>query len=122
MTDNLKLSADIVAAYVSHNQVPAAEIAPLLAGVYGALLKVGEPEPERKPAVPISKSIGDDFIICLEDGRKLKTLKRYLRRFNLTPEQYRAKWRLPADYPMTSPAYARLRSTFAKSIGLGRRS
>ncbi len=127
-SDVLRLSADIVASYVSHNTTSATSIAELIRTVHQALSTWGEPAApvaaavERaKPAVPISKSIQNDFIVCLEDGKKLKMLKRYLRaQYDLSPEEYRRKWGLPADYPMVAPAYAVRRSEFAKQIGLGR--
>jgi predicted transcriptional regulator len=126
--DVLRLSADIVAAYVSENSVPAAEIGELVRSVHGALRGLGQAQvaPQRpaerpRPAVPISRSVQQDHIVCLEDGKQLKMLKRYLRsRYNLSPEEYRRRWGLPADYPMVAPAYAARRSDFAKQIGLGR--
>jgi predicted transcriptional regulator len=127
-SDLLRLSADIVASYVSHNSASATSLAELIRTVHQALATLGEPSTpvaaavERaKPAVPISKSIQNDFIVCLEDGKKLKMLKRYLRaQYDLSPEEYRRKWGLPPDYPMVAPAYAVRRSEFAKQIGLGR--
>ncbi len=123
----LRLSADIVAAYLSNNQVPAAAIPDVIRTVHGSLSSIGQPEPQsapvekQKPAVPVGKSVQDDYIVCLEDGKRLKMLKRYLRsKFNMTPEEYRRKWGLPADYPMVAPAYANRRSEFAKQIGLGK--
>jgi predicted transcriptional regulator len=122
----LQLATGIVSSYVSHNQVPMTEVPVILKNVHSALaglltgtgVDVGT---SAKPAVSVKKSIGDDFIICLEDGKKLKMLKRYLRsNYNMSPEEYRAKWGLPPDYPMVAPAYARQRSEFAKKIGLGR--
>ena len=125
--DNLlQLATGIVSSYVSHNQVPMAEVPTILKSVHSVLAglvsgTITDTGQGSKPAVSIKKSIGDDFIICLEDGKKLKMLKRYLRsNFNMSPEEYRAKWGLPADYPMVAPAYARQRSEFAKKIGLGR--
>ena len=124
--DLLRWSAEIVAAYVAQNAVPAAQVPVLIGSVHGALANLGkapvEREPEkRKPAVPISKSVQHDHIICLEDGKKLKMLKRYLRsRYDLSPEEYRRRWGLPPEYPMVAPAYAARRSDFAKQIGLGR--
>ncbi len=124
-TDSLvRLTADIVTAYVAYNETQPAAIPELIRTVHGALNGVDGPVPasaERpKPAVPVSRSIGPDYIICLEDGQKLKMLKRYLRnRYNLSPEEYRQRWGLPADYPMVAPSYAARRSEFAKSIGLG---
>jgi len=125
--DILRWSAEIVAAYVAQNSLPAHAIGDLITQVHGALSGLGQqpaPEPEaerRKPAVPISRSIQHDFIVCLEDGKKLKMLKRYLRsRYDLSPEEYRRRWGLPPEYPMVAPAYAARRSDFAKKIGLGR--
>jgi predicted transcriptional regulator len=126
-TDNmLALTTRIVAAYVSHNQVPLSEVPAMLRNVHSALSGLtGAPVPDlntnTKPAVPVKKSITDEYIICLEDGKRLKMLKRYLRsHYDMSPEQYRSKWGLPADYPMVAPNYAKQRSDFAKSIGLGR--
>lgn len=122
----LQMVADIVTAYVSHNPVPAAGLPDIIRTVHASLGSLLESEPARettaqKPAVPIKKSITDDYIICLEDGKHLKMLKRYLRtRYGLSPEEYRTKWGLAADYPMVAPSYAERRSQFAKSIGLGR--
>ncbi|WP_199084631.1 MucR family transcriptional regulator [Bosea sp. ASV33] len=119
------LVADIVSAYVSNNSVPAAELPALIATTHVAISRLGsEPAPvvEEKPApaVSIKKSITADFLICLEDGKKFKSLKRHLRTaYNITPEEYRARWGLPADYPMVAPAYAEARSTLAKKMGLG---
>jgi predicted transcriptional regulator len=123
--DVLRWSAEIVAAYVAQNNMPAAGVAELIRSVHGALSNIGQgPEaaPERrKPAVPISRSVQHEFIVCLEDGKKLKMLKRYLRsHYDMSPEDYRRKWGLPADYPMVAPVYAARRSDFAKKIGLGR--
>jgi predicted transcriptional regulator len=123
--DVLRWSADIVAAYVAQNSLPPTGVAPLISSVHQALAGLGaapEPPPEkRKPAAPISRSVQHDYIICLEDGKKLKMLKRYLRsRYDLSPEEYRRKWGLAPDYPMVAPAYAERRSNFAKKIGLGR--
>ncbi|HZC15802.1 MAG TPA: MucR family transcriptional regulator [Caulobacteraceae bacterium] len=121
--DVLRWSAEIVAAYVAQNNLPTAGVAALIRSVHGALSNIGEaPEPERrKPAVPIARSVQHDFIVCLEDGKKLKMLKRYLRsHYGLSPEDYRRRWGLPPDYPMVAPVYAARRSDFAKKIGLGR--
>lgn len=122
--DLLSQAADIVAAYVSNNAISASDLPALLTTVHQKLgeLAVEGGEAERpEPAVPIKKSVTDHHIICLEDGAKLKMLKRYLRtRYNLTPEEYRKRWGLPADYPMVAPEYARRRSDFAKKIGLGK--
>jgi predicted transcriptional regulator len=122
----LRMTADVVAAYVSNNTLPTAQLAEVINAVYGSLKALeghmAEPQPEPpKPAVPIRKSITPDFLICLEDGKKLKMLKRHLRStYNMTPDEYRAKWSLPPDYPMVAPNYAEQRSEFAKKIGLGR--
>lgn len=124
--ETLQLATDIVAAYVSNNNVEAEKIAPIMREVHGALLAMRDgqaaAEPVNlKPAVPVKKSITPDFIICLEDGKKLKMLKRYLRsQYDLSPDDYRRKWGLPSDYPMVAPNYAKKRSEFAKKIGLGR--
>jgi len=122
----IDLAADIVSAYVSNNTVPAADLSGLIAEVHAALQRTSsgiapEPAPEPlKPAVPVKKSVNPDFIVCLEDGRQFKSLKRHLRTsFDLTPDQYRAKWGLPADYPMVAPNYAAARSELAKQSGLG---
>ncbi|NHK27581.1 MucR family transcriptional regulator [Parvularcula flava] len=123
--DILHLTTDIVAAYVSNNKASADEIPQLLEKTFSTLSGLragGDSEVTNKePAVPVAKSITPDFIICLEDGKKLKMLKRYLRtQYDLTPEEYRRKWNLPADYPMVAPNYAKKRSAFAKKIGLGK--
>ena len=122
----LELTSDIVAAHVSNNPVPLGELPGLIETVFGTLSKLSqpaaEPEVELKPAVPIKKSITNDYIICLEDGKELKMLKRHLKTaYNMTPEEYRAKWKLPHDYPMVAPAYAKKRQQLAKKIGLGRK-
>jgi predicted transcriptional regulator len=127
MDDNLiELAADIVSAYVSNNTVPAGDLPGLINDVYNALTRTSsgvapEPEPEPlKPAVPVKKSITPEYIICLEDGKKFKSLKRHLRtQYNMTPEEYREKWGLAADYPMVAPNYAAARSELAKKMGLG---
>ncbi len=120
----LKLVTEIVAAYVSKNPVPAEELPNVIKSVHatlGGFQGANEPVLARAPAVPVKKSVTPDYIVCLEDGKKLKMLKRYLRaQYGLTPEAYRAKWNLPADYPMTAPNYAARRSEFAKQIGLGK--
>ena len=119
------LTAKIAAGYLRGNPLPVASIPEVINLIYGALRQVGQPvvpekEPQR-PAVPIRKSVTAEYIVCLEDGRKLKMLKRHLRStYGMTPDEYRAKWNLPADYPMVAPAYAEKRSEFAKAIGLGR--
>ena len=120
----LKLASDIVAAYVSNNPVAVSDLPAMIKSVHATLGGfTGEPRPGagKPPAVPVKKSVTPDYIVCLEDGKKLKMLKRYLRsRYGLTPEAYRAKWNLPADYPMTAPNYAARRSEFAKQSGLGK--
>jgi len=124
--DLLKLASEIVAAYVSNNPIPVSEVPAMIRSVHGTLgglvsAPQGEAPTAQKPAVPIKRSVNPDYIVCLEDGKKLKMLKRYLRsNYNMTPEEYRAKWGLPADYPMVAPNYAAQRSEFAKKIGLGR--
>jgi len=121
----IELTADIVSAYVSNNSVSAGEIPNLINQVHSALMRVSggqsdtQPEP-LKPAVSVKKSITPDYLVCLEDGKKFKSLKRHLRtQYNMTPEQYREKWGLPVDYPMVAPNYAKARSELAKSMGLG---
>ncbi len=123
----LGLTSEIVAAHVSNNTVPVSDLPNLIEQVYKTLLAVGtgpENEPERPtPAVPAKKSVTPDYLICLEDGKKLKMLKRHLKTaYNMTPEEYRERWGLPPDYPMVSPNYAKQRSKLAKQIGLGTRS
>lgn len=128
-TDNdlIDLSTDIVSAYVSHNALSVTDLPKLISDVHTALKglrSVGAPEPveELKPAVPVRKSVAADYIICLEDGKKFKSLKRHLRtHYNLSPEEYREKWGLPPDYPMVAPNYANARSQLAKKMGLGTR-
>ncbi|HEY3719172.1 MAG TPA: MucR family transcriptional regulator [Roseiarcus sp.] len=123
--NHIELAAEIVSAYVSNNSVPASELATLLGDIHSAIVRVSTGAvvavPEvAKPAVAPKKSITNDYIICLEDGRKFKSLKRHLRtQYNMSPEQYREKWALPADYPMVAPAYAKARSALAKQMGLG---
>jgi predicted transcriptional regulator len=131
MTDNtasgnyIELTAGIVSAYVSNNSVASSDIPGLINQIHAALLRVStgtsdaQPEP-LKPAVSIKKSITPDYLICLEDGKKFKSLKRHLRtQYNMTPEQYRDKWSLAPDYPMVAPNYAQARSQLAKQMGLG---
>ena len=121
------LTADIVSAYVSHNVVPAQELTRLISEVHGALAQLhGAEAPvvkeELKPAVPPKKSVTPDYLICLEDGKRFKSLKRHLKtHYDLSPEQYRERWGLPADYPMVAPNYAAARSRLAKKMGLGQR-
>lgn len=121
----LQLTANIVAAYVSNNTVPSGEIPNLISQVYSALMRVSggqaaaSAEP-LKPAVPVKRSITAEYIVCLEDGKKFKSLKRHLRtQYDMTPEKYREKWGLPPDYPMVAPNYAKARSHLAKQMGLG---
>ena len=127
----VELTADIVAAYVSNQVVPVAELSTLIADVHSALNNTSQPAAaaaapavveKPKPPVPIRKSVQSDYIICLEDGQKFKSLKRHLMtHYGMTPEEYREKWDLPADYPMVAPAYAEARSRLAKEMGLGQR-
>jgi predicted transcriptional regulator len=123
----IELSASVVSAYVSHNALSAGDLPKLIAQVHGALTALGsvaEPEaaPELRPAVAPKKSITPDYLICLEDGKKFKSLKRHLRtEYDMSPDEYRSKWGLPADYPMVAPNYSEARSRLAKSIGLGRK-
>ncbi len=122
----ITLASDIVAAHVSNNSVSVEDLPSLIANVYGALAGLGQeaPEAEQKPepAVSVRSSVKPDYIVCLEDGKKLKMLKRHLMtHYNLTPEQYRQRWSLPADYPMVAPNYAEKRRELAKKIGLGRK-
>jgi len=124
--DILRLSTGVVAAFVSRNVVPAESLPDVIRTVHQALEGLSRdgaasPDERPKPAVSVGRSVQHDFIVCLEDGKKLKMLKRYLRsRYNMSPDDYRKRWGLPADYPMVAPAYAARRSDFAKQIGLGR--
>ena len=124
----IELTADVVAAYVSNNPVPVGELSNLIADVHAALGRVGgtaeaPPIEKQKPAVNPKRSVHEDYIICLEDGKKFKSLKRHLMtHYNLTPDQYREKWGLDASYPMVAPHYAAARSQLAKKMGLGRKS
>lgn len=125
--DLLALTTDIVAAHVSNNNIVLADLPQLIEQVYRSLSIAAAgpaPQPDRpQPAVAVKKSIQPDYIICLEDGKKLKMLKRHLKTaYNMTPEEYRQRWDLPSDYPMVAPNYARQRSTLAKQIGLGTRA
>jgi predicted transcriptional regulator len=122
----LRMTTEVVAAYVGNNALTTAQLPEVISAVYSSLKQLdgkgyeAKPEPQ-KPAVPVRKSIHPDYLICLEDGKKLKMLKRHLRStYNMTPDEYRAKWTLPPDYPMVAPNYAEQRSVFAKKIGLGR--
>jgi predicted transcriptional regulator len=133
MTDNeknagtIELTADVISAYVSNNPVPVSELPSLIAQVHQSLVgltngSATEPVEKLVPAVPIKKSVTPEYIVCLDDGKKFKSLKRHLKTtFGITPEEYRAKWNLAADYPMVAPAYAAVRSALAKQMGLGRK-
>jgi predicted transcriptional regulator len=128
MSDQLdltELTTKIVSSFVGSNSMPSSEVPELISRVYGALAAAVSPSAAREPlnpAVPVRKSVTPDYIICLEDGAKLKMLKRYLRtRFDMTPEEYRRKWGLPADYPMTASSYSKVRSDLAHKIGLGQK-
>ncbi|HET9617119.1 MAG TPA: MucR family transcriptional regulator [Pseudolabrys sp.] len=124
-SDHVALTAEIVSAYVSNNTVPATDIPALIAQVHGALSRVSNGVAEGvvdapKPAISLKRSVTPEYIVCLEDGKKFKSLKRHLRtQYNMTPEQYREKWSLPPDYPMVAPNYAAARSELAKQMGLG---
>ena len=121
----IDLTANIVSAYLSNNPTPASEIPALISQVHAALQRVSTgrtevPQEPAKPAISIKKSVAPDYLVCLEDGKRFKSLKRHLRtQYNMTPEQYRDKWNLPADYPMVAPNYAVARSQLAKKMGLG---
>lgn len=128
MADNqiIELTAEIVSAHVSNNNVAASDVPTLIRSVFDALSKTAEPKteeaPKQEPAVSVRASVKPDYIVCLEDGAKLKMLKRYLRtNYNMSPEEYRAKWGLPRDYPMVAPNYAEQRRALAHQIGLGRK-
>ena len=125
-SNSIKLAAEIVAAFVSNNPLPKGELPSLIHAVHMAVVSLGagpesaQPQIEvKEPAVPIRKSITADFLICLDDGKRFKSLRRHLAGLGLTPEQYREKWKLPSDYPMVAPNYAAQRSALAKQIGLG---
>jgi predicted transcriptional regulator len=123
--DRIGLATEIVTAFVRNNSLPSVELAPLIFSVHDALSKLEKPETTVAasstpvPAVPVSKSITTDYLICLEDGRRFKSLRRHLKLLGMTPNEYRAKWKLPAEYPMVAPNYAAVRSALAKKIGLG---
>lgn len=124
-SDLLEMTADMFSAYVSNNTVSPDGVAALIGSIHATMTQLAaggiEPEPEvKEPAVPVRKSITPDYLICLEDGRKFKSLKRHLRtKYDMSPEEYRAKWGLPKDYPMVAPNYAKARSELAKQMGLG---
>ncbi len=124
--DIMRMTSDIVASFVSNNPVPPDNLPEVIRSVHKTVSSLAEsienkPEDKPKPAVPISRSVTEDHIICLEDGKKLKMLKRYLRsRYDMSPDDYRRRWGLSADYPMVAPSYTAKRSEFAKEIGLGR--
>jgi predicted transcriptional regulator len=125
-SNTLDMTAEMVAAFVSNNSVPSSGLAALIQTIHDALTNLSSgaasavaKEEAKEPAVPIRKSIAPDYLICLDDGKKFKSLKRHLAALGMTPEQYRAKWKLPSDYPMVAPEYAAKRSELAKAIGLG---
>ena len=128
--DIMRMTIEIVSAFTSRNSISSMALTTLISQVHETLHTLAQSNAQednaavnRKPAVPIRRSVNPEFIVCLEDGRKLKMLKRYLRAaFNMTPEEYRARWGLPQNYPMVAPNYAKKRSDFAKKMGLGRRS
>jgi len=120
----LALTAQVLSAYVGHNSVPSGELPALMTTIHQNLSRLsgvtGTPEVRPDPAVPVRRSVAPEYIVCLEDGKKLKMLKRHLKTaYNMTPDQYRERWNLPADYPMVAPNYAKQRSKLAKQIGLG---
>jgi len=127
-SESVELAAEVVAAYISNNPLPRTDLTSLIQAVHSAIERLGKaaeaarPQAEAKlPAVPVRKSVTPEYLICLEDGKKFKSLRRHLKLLNLTPEQYREKWNLPSDYPMVAPNYAALRSEMAKKIGLGQK-
>ena len=123
----VELASEIVSAYVTKNAVPMADLPSLIGNVHAALNKAAQgqaeqPKEDLKPAVPIKKSVTPDYIVCLDDGKRFKSLKRHLRSaYNSTPDQYRTKWGLPSDYPMVAPNYAKQRSQLARTMGLGQK-
>lgn len=126
LPDPLELTAELVAAFISNNPLPRTELPDLIQAVHSAVAKLGQesasapaPVEAKAPAVPVRKSITPEFLICLEDGKKFKSMRRHLGQLGLTPDEYRAKWNLPSDYPMVAPNYAAQRSEMAKKIGLG---
>ena len=126
--DLVELTANIVAAYLSNNSVAVSDVPALIETVFNGLANVeaartGQNQPSVEPAVPVKQSVTDDYLICLEDGKRFKSLKRHLRtHYNLSPEEYRRKWGLPIDYPMVAPNYAAARSKLAKKMGLGQKT
>jgi predicted transcriptional regulator len=128
MSNSVELAAQVVAAYISNNNLPKSDLPDFILAVHSSVVKLGS-EPERAlpqaeaqtPAVPIRRSVTPDYLICLEDGKKFKSLRRHLGALGLTPEQYRVKWKLPPDYPMVAPNYAAHRSALAKKLGLGQK-
>jgi predicted transcriptional regulator len=128
MSERIKLAAEIVVAYISNNPVPKGDLPDLILAVHSSLTRLGKDSSHvelqveaKQPAVPIRKSITPDYLICLEDGKKFKSLRRHLGAFGLTPEQYRVKWKLPSDYPMVAPNYAAHRSALARKLGFGQK-
>jgi predicted transcriptional regulator len=128
LPDSVELAAEVVAAFISNNPLPRSDLPALIQAMHSAIERLGKesesalPEAETKtPAVPVRKSVTPDYLICLEDGKRFKSLRRHLRLLGLTPEQYREKWKLPSDYPMVAPNYAAQRSALARKIGLGRK-
>ena len=128
ISNSVELAAEVVAAYVSNNPLPKSDLPALILAVHSSVARLGS-EPERgppqaepqTPAVPIRRSVTPDFLICLDDGKRFKSLRRHLAALGLTPEQYREKWKLPSDYPMVAPNYAAHRSALARKIGLGQK-
>jgi predicted transcriptional regulator len=124
---SIELAAEVVASFISNNPLPRTELPALIQAVHSAVERLGKgerapPQVEAKaPAVPVRKSVTPDYLICLEDGKRFKSMRRHVRLLGLTPEQYREKWKLPSDYPMVAPNYAAQRSAMAKKIGLGRK-
>ena len=125
--NQIELTADIVSSYVAHNSVPASELSALIHNIHQSLAQLGHPiiqdNKQQEPAISVRKSVTPDYIICLEDGKKFKSLKRHLNtHYNMTPSEYRAKWGLPSDYPMVAPNYSAARSNLANAMGLGRKA
>jgi len=124
--DALEMTVEIVSSYVANNSLQSSQLPELIRSIHATITSLSSAAPapveQLEPAVPVNKSVTAEYLVCLEDGAKLKMLKRYLRtRYDMTPEDYRAKWGLPADYPMVAPNYAKLRSKHAKQIGLGKK-